>query len=177
MEKKEFQQLFRTQMKELGFKVKGNYSYKIIDDDYLIGVFLDHYSYANAYHIYYGVIYCFDENKLPFKGVCDWDDCFWFTVDPEDDLKNYPIEKYFTRFDRKKVVEYFEYDTRTKEDFLKCFHINVEKRLKHVFCKEYVLDIYRKDWVEFRQIPYDTVRKISKLAGLDVDKVISFRDD
>ena len=54
--------------------------------------------------------------------------------------------------------------------------LNFEKCVRPVFDKERVLDHYRNNWIRFRRIPYDTVRKISRLAGLDAEKVIEIRD-
>ena len=54
--------------------------------------------------------------------------------------------------------------------------INMEKRFQLLYNKEYILDEYRRNWVYFRMIPYDTVHKIVKLAELNIDEVIRFRD-
>ena len=43
MDKKDFQNLFKAYMKERGFKIKGNCAYQFIDDQYIIGIYLDHH--------------------------------------------------------------------------------------------------------------------------------------
>lgn len=175
MEKKDFQKLFRNYMKAKGFQVKGNYSHKFLGDDYLIGVWLDHHPFLKAYFVEYGVIYAPDEKRLPFSGWCDWTARFQFAANPDEDLRDYPIED-MDKWLRPQVIDWFEYDTRTERDFINSLDVNVEKRLAPVYDKEYVLDQYRRNWILFRMIPYKTLHKISTLAGLDTSKVIEFRD-
>ena len=175
MEKKECQAFFREQMKALGFKTRGNYAHKMVEDDYLVGVWLDHASFSKAYYIVYGVIYMPDEKRLPFKGWVDWHRRFTFTTDPSDDLGQYPIENLNGKFG-KMLTDLFEYENRTFEDLGYSIKVNFEKRVLPVFDQSYVLDIYRNDWIEFRRVPYDTVRKLAGLMGIDAEKVIEFRD-
>jgi hypothetical protein len=52
----------------------------------------------------------------------------------------------------------------------------MEKRFKLLYNKDYVLEQYRNDSVLFRMIPYDTVYKIARLAGLDIAEVLRLRD-
>lgn len=175
MEKKRIQQLFRNHMKGLGFNCRGNYSHKFLDDDYLIGVFLDHHSYAKAYYVEFGVIYEPDEKRLPFSGWCDWDARFLFTANQEEDLEQYPIEILKLKA-KGKLIDWFEYDVRSENEFITQLQINIEKRLSLLYDKEYVLNLYRENWVLFRMIPYETVYKIARLAGIDADEAIAFRD-
>lgn len=175
MEKKEIKKLFKTYMKAIGFTCKGNYSYKMIDDDYLVGVWLEHSSYKKTYRVLYGVNYLPDERGLPFNRWCDWHANFYFTTDISDDLRKYPIEDIHGRFG-KALTQDFEYECRTAEDFDFAMNINVEKRLTPVFDKSYVLDIYRNDWIYFRGVPHVTVRKLCGLLGIDAEKAIEVRD-
>ena len=43
MDKKEFQNLFKIYMKEKGFRIKGQCAYQFVDDQYIIGIHLDHH--------------------------------------------------------------------------------------------------------------------------------------
>lgn len=172
MEKKEFQCLFKKEMKELGFQIRGNYSYKFQEADYLIGVWLDHHPYAQAYFIEYGVIFNPDEDRLPFTGWCDWDARFLFTADPDTDLACYPIENLSCNFERNVIIDWFEYETRTRTNFENQLAVNIEKRVLPLVDKEFVLDEYRKNWTLFRTVPYKTAYKIAQLAELDIEEII-----
>jgi len=179
MEKKELQNLFKTYMKEMGFKVKGNCAYQFVDDQYIIGVCLDHHPYSKGYFVEYGAIYEPDaiQRQKVLSGKCDFRRFFLFTTDPDDDLNQYPIENPNYRVDSNILTDCFEYSIRTKMDFKYSMDINIKKRFQLLYNKEYILDQYRKNWVYFRMIPYDTVQKIVKLAGLNIDEVIRFRDN
>ena len=100
---------------------------------------------------------------------------FRFTVDPKDDYLQYPIEDNCC-FDRRVLIDYFEYSVRTENDFKYSMNINMEKRFKLLYNKDYVLEQYRNDGVLFRKIPYDTIYKIARLAGLDIVEVLRLRD-
>lgn len=174
LEKTEFQKLFREYMKKLGFCSKGNICYRYLADDYLIIVHLDHFSYSKAYGVDYGVVYEAAVEK-PVSQKMDWRGSFLFAADPNDDLSRYPLEDMRIRYGRE-LTRWFDYFERTEEDFLRSMDENVQKCLVKVYDKGFVLDQYRKNWVTFRRIPYDTVRKICRLAGLDAEQVIRFRD-
>ena len=175
MEKSEFQKLFREKARELGFQVTGNRASKALDDEYLVGLWLEHNSYTKAYCIGYGAIYLPDDKKMPFRGCCDWSNHFLFTTSISDDLDNYPIEDLHQRYGRV-ITTFFDYSTRTAQDFERCWEINIKRRLFAVYDKSRVLDYYRNNWALFRGVPLDTVKKISKLAELDYKEVIEFRN-
>ena len=175
MEKKEFQKLFREKMKSLGFSVRGNYASKFLEDDYLVGIFLDHSSYGKEYYIQYGVIYEPDEKRLPFSGWCDWSVRFKFTTKPNDDLSLYPIEDINHHFSRDDVIDWFEYEVRTAEDFEKQLEVNLEKRFAPLYDKSFVLNLLRNDISYFRSRPHETVFKIGKLLGLSNEEIMQRR--
>ncbi|MBQ3128700.1 MAG: hypothetical protein IJC13_06655 [Clostridia bacterium] len=179
MEKKEFQKIVRTRLKKEGFMVKGNYAHKILDDDYLIGVEMDHHPFCKGYFIYYGVIYLPDDIKFPpFKGFFDWRNRFDFTKDPKDDLNNYPLEEHingFIDYDEDSLERYFEYDIRTGEDLAIQLDINIKKKLSSVYDKEFALNIYRDNTDSLARLPELTVAKILDLYDIDRDKINSYR--
>lgn len=175
LEKTEFQKLFREYMKKLGFRSKGNICYRYLEHDYLIIVDLEHSSYNKAYGVDYGVVYEADTVEKSISPKTDWRGSFLFTADPEEDIARYPLEDMRIRYGRE-LTRWFIYSERTEEDFLCSMDENVQKRLVKVYDKGFVLDQYRKNWVSFRRIPYETVRKICRLAGLDAEQVIRFRD-
>ena len=176
MEKKEFQQIFKSYMKGLGFKTKRNRCYKYLDDDYLIAVWLDHYPFDKAYYVCYGAVYMPDEYMLPHTDLGDWESRFEFTTDPNDDLNSYDIVYSKDRYSRKELVEYFEYDIRTEDDFIRSMDINMREKFSFLYDKEYVINLYRENWILFRMIPYEIVRKIATLCGYDPEEVIKIRD-
>ena len=57
MDKKEFQNLFKIYMKEKGFRIKGQCAYQFVDDQYIIGIHLDHHPYTKGYFVEYCAIY------------------------------------------------------------------------------------------------------------------------
>lgn len=142
MEKKEFQKIVKDKMKKLGFQSRRNNYYKIVDDDYLIGVSLDHHPFCKGYFVEFGVIYLPDEEKLPFDGWYDWNAWFVFAKMPEDDLRKYHIEN--LDVDDDDLVDYFEYDIRSMEELNKALDLNIEKRLSLIYDKQYVLKYYRE---------------------------------
>lgn len=155
MEKTELQKLFKSYMKNLGYRCKGNICHKALDSDYLVVVFLEHSSFQIAYRIRYGVIYEYDSDRPAPLTKTDWSSRFLFGQDRE---------------------ELFDYSRSTEEEFLRELTENVEKRLAQVCDREFVLDQYRRNWLAFRRIPYDTARKICRLAGLDYEEVVAIRD-
>ena len=175
MEKKEFQKLFKTYMKELGYRSRKNICFMYPKPDYLVFVLLEHSSWQEAYHLEYGVVYEADQLTAPFSGRSDWSLNFLFTTDPSDDLARYPLDDLELRYGRELDI-CFNYSERTAEEFLRELELNVEKRLNQVYDREFALEHYRKNWVQFRKIPYDTVHKICRLAGLDEALVLKFRD-
>ena len=179
MDKKDFQNLFKAYMKERGFKIKGNCAYQFIDDQYIIGIYLDHHPYTKGYFVEYGAIYEPDaiQRQKVLSGKCDFSRFFLFTADPDDDLKQHPIENPNCCVKRNILTDCFEYSFRTEADFKYSMDINMEKRFQLLYNKEYILDEYRRDWVYFRMIPYDTVHKIVRLTDLNIDEVIRFRDN
>lgn len=175
MEKKEFQKLFKTYMKGLGYRSRGNICFRYQEPDYLIFVMLEHSSWQQGYSLEYGVVYEADQLTAPFSGKSDWSLNFLFTKEPSDDLACYPLEDIEHNFGRKLGI-CFDYSERTAEEFLRELELNVEKRLSPISNREYALEHYRNDWVQFRKIPSDTVHKICRLAGLDEALVLKFRN-
>ena len=175
MEKKQFQNLFRRYMKDLDFHSKGNVCYKYISDDYLIVAFLEHCSYRSAYRVVYGVIY--EPNSIVSSSLTktDWRGEFLFTLETSDDLSKYPIDELQSSF-YLKLVDWFDYVERSEDEFMREMDVNVQKRLLKLYDKEFVLEQYTKNWIKFRRIPYDTVKKICRIAGLNYDEVVRIRD-
>lgn len=165
MDKKQFQCLFKQYMKKLGFRSKGNVCYKPVSDTYLIVVYLEHWLYHGAYRIVYGVIY--EPETMPPSPLTktDWSSNFRFAEGVSDEASRPP-----------KSVEWFDYTERTEEEFLLAMDENVSTCLAKLDDPNYVLEQYRNNWIRFRRIPYDTVRKICRLAGLDYDAVVTVRD-
>lgn len=175
VEKKEFIDLFKELMKSRGFKIRGKCGYKFIDEEYLVGVWLDYNTYADAYYIEYGVIYEPEEEDLkkPFSSYPDFSMRFQFTTNPEDSLLNYDIGNIDLFFNRTQVIDWFEYSCRTKEDFEKQLEINIEKRFNLLYDKDYVKNIFRNNWLVFRALPKERVIKLSKIFDLNPEEVLN----
>lgn len=173
MEKKQFQKIVKDRLKIIGFHVKGNYCYKMLDNDYLVGVTLDHNSYCKGYFIEYGGAFLTDEDKTPFQGVLDWDDRFLFTKNPNDDLNQYTIEN--LGFDDEGLTECFEYDIRTPEDLVKQLETNINKKLMRVEDKEFILTYYLENIDVFITLPDKIISKLLKQCEFDIDEIKSLR--
>ena len=160
MEKKELQKLFRDYMKSHGFKSKGNVCTKYLADDYLVFAILEHSSFGSEYGVEYGVVYEADQLEKPFNGMmADWSDCF-----------SWPLP------DGGKSPYRFDYNARTAVDFTTCLDWNMAERFSCLNEREYVLDQYRNNWFLYRAIPYVTVQKICRLAGISPEVAIAVRD-
>ena len=179
MEKKEFQKIVRARLKKEGFTVKGNYAHKILDDDYLIGVDMDHHPFCKGYFINYGVIYLPDSIKFPpYKGFCDWDNHFDFTKNPEDDLNDYPLEENAVgeiAYNETSLERFFEYDICSAENLIVQLDINILRKLSLVNDKEFVLKIYQRNTDWLARLPECTVAKILDLYDIDRYKINSYR--
>ncbi len=165
MEKKEVQKIVKEKLKSIGFTVKGNVCHKIIDDDYLVGVWLDHDPYSKGYFIEYGAVYLPDEDKIPFNGFCDWDDRFLFTQEPGADLEKYPIQE--IEYDEDEITECFDYIERTSEDLTNQLEINIQKKLALLDDKEYVLKYYLNNLDLLARLPENTLKKLLGLYCYD----------
>lgn len=169
MEKKDVQRILREKMKKIGFESKGNYHYKKVEEDYMVGVWLEHHPYCNGYFVEYGALFLPDERKMPFRGFCDWSMRFEFTKKAEDNLKNYPLENIF--YSDKGLIDYFEYDKKEKEELSIALDLNIEKKLINVFNKKYVLDYYRKEIDMLVTLLPETAKKILAYGEFDMNEV------
>ena len=173
MEKKEVQKLLKEMMKEYGFKSRGNHHYKIIEEDYLIGVSLDHHPFRKAYFIEYAALFLPAEEKMPsgkFCGFCDWNKRFLFTQNGDEEYLRQGLEKSIWG-DGTELVDYLEYDKRDIDSAKKEISVNLEKQLMLIYDKEYVLNIYRKNLSDLLDLYQKDVEKIMKYGGFDEDEI------
>ena len=174
MKKNDFQRIVKIFFKEKGFIFKGNNGYKILSNDYLIGISLDHNPYCKGYFIEYGAVFLPDEKKYPFRGFFDWDDRFLFTKGLNEDLKKYPINE--TEYDEDKLTECFEYCDRTEDDLLKQLYVNSELKLNALLDKGFVLKSYANQIEVLARLPECTIEKLLKLYEFDTRKINQFRE-
>ncbi len=179
MDKKEFQQIVKHKLKDRGFRAKGNYHYIIINSRYWAGIKLDHHPYCRGYYIEYGGIYDPANDFSPFHFGFDLSYRFVFSKKPNDDLGRYDISNPIIENIYKPdcpFTEYFEYETRTKDDLVNSLVANLDLRFP-LFCNDtFILEQYRKDWILFRLVPEETVGKIARLLGLEMEDVMAIRD-
>lgn len=173
MEKKEVRKLFRSKMKKLGFSVNAGYYFKILDEDYLISMYLDASPYGGRYYVEYSVLYLPDDERMPYEGFCDWHSRFVFTKDPTDDLSKYSIES-LKKMDEN-VVDYFDYELWDLEHLDRALDENIERKFSKLYDKEYVLDLYREDLQLFVVRPEKTMRKLMSRGGFDENEVWRLR--
>ena len=177
MEKKEFQKIVKDRLKIEGFRTKGNLAYKLIDEDYLIGVMLDHNPFCKGYFIEYGALYlpddlCFPTDRsFPYQGYCDWDDRFIFTTDADIDLGGLRFEE-MCWIKEEKLTQCFEYDIRTSEELIEQLDINIQRKLKLLEDKTYVLEYYKNNVDSFFiHKPMRTIEKLLNLYDFDREEV------
>lgn len=169
MEKKEFQNVVKDKMKVLGFRIKGNNCYKVLDNNYLIGVSLDHHPYCKGYFVEYGGLYLPDEWKIPFRGEYDWDNRFIFTINSKDNLLHYHIESIDEN--EEGLVDYCEYDNWETRELIKQLDLNIEKKLSLLYDKNYILEEYKKNLCFFISLPDYTIKKLMKMGDFAIDEV------
>lgn len=174
MEKKEIQMIIKRYFKEIGFRFKGTNGYNILDNDYLIGIWLEHHPYCKAYFINFGVVYLPDEYKMPFKGWCDWDNSFLFTKSRNKKLKDYNINN-LDCYDEKALVNYIEYEQYDEIEVLEQINLNIKNRMKVLYEKEFVLKYYSDNLETFASLPDYTIEKLIKLYDYDKKKINDFR--
>lgn len=173
MEKKEFQKIVKQKLKDIGFKSRGNHCYKIIDNEYLIGVSLVHCSYGQGYFIDYGIIYLPDEIKMPFDGDYDWSRKFWFTKDFEKNLQRYQLDN--LEECHNELIDYFEYDIRSIASLKESIDINIEKMLSVLSDKKCAFKDYQNNLNVFVSLSEHEIKKFIKLGVVSKQVVLQHR--
>lgn len=176
MEKSEAKHIIKSCLSPLGFQSRGNFYYKLISPDYAVGVWLDKNPYQNSYFVEYGVLFFPEKSNKPFAAGCDWRSDFFFTKEPADDLTRHLLTHH-APYKNPALTQHLFYNEKTPEALAKEVNFNIQQRLLPVYNKEYVLQLYRDNWIYFRMISYESGQKICALAELDWEDVKKFRDD
>lgn len=164
-------------MKAMGFKVSGNSIYKILSEDYVIGLYLIHRSYCKGYVIDVGALYLPDSEKWPIRGGLDfdWYLSFWFPKKPGDNILKYFAEEDYNELDMENLMDYFEYDTRTKEELEILLDANIQKFLLPIYDKKYPIQYYEKRNSSLVVQRWEIVDKLLPLGNFDKDKIYNFK--
>lgn len=173
MEKKEFQKVIKQKLKDKGFKARGNHCYKIIDNEYLIGVSLIHRSYGQGYFVDYGIIYLPDETKMPFNGDYDWCRKFWFTKDYEKNLNRYQLDNVEECY--KELIDYFEYSVRSIESLEESIDINIDKMLSVLSDRKCAFKDYKNNLNLFVSLSEHEIKKFIKLGAVSKQVTLQYR--
>ena len=176
MEKKEAKKIIKEVLKKYGFHPNKIGGYKILDNDYLIGMNMTHSTYCKGYMMDYGVIYLPDEEKMPFDGIYDWRGAFLFTKTEGDDLRKYK-DILLSGYGDESLWHVFEYGVRTSEEFKEQLAINIEVKMSRLYDKNFVLDYYRTHMDKLYLI-VDTdlgIAKLAKLVGHDLRELLARR--
>ena len=168
MTRKELRSFVKDKLKAEGFISQNRYLYKIIDEDYLIGIHLDPSTYCKGYGLVCGVIYLPDELKFPLCGRYDlqWTFCFPRNVGQKLDLTKYE--------DDTSLTTVFEYENHSVEQFEEYFELNYERFIVPLFNKEFGLEMFRKDWRLMNRFSVQTVNKLCQRASLDTQTVLKY---
>ena len=168
MTRQELRAYVKDKFKKMGYQAQKSYLYKVFDDDYLIGFYLEPSSYVKGYAFVCGIIYLPDELCMPFRGVFDLQWEFQFPCKPEEklDLSTYP--------ENPKLCRVFEYEKFTLEQLEKVFEVNYEYFMVPLLDKNYGLDIFRSNWAVFNRFDTQSILKICQRAGIDSEKVFRY---
>lgn len=168
MTKEELRSFVREKFKELGYQSRGNYFYKIFDDDYLIGFHLYASSYVKGFSFVCGVIYLPDKIKIPIRGVFDLQWEFQFPQEPEAmlDLSAYP--------DTRRLRRIFEYEQYTLEQLENFFEVNYAFFMAPLLDKNYGLNIIRNNWYHLKRFTPQNVLKLCQRADINSEDVFRY---
>ena len=164
MEKKEFKQFFTEKMKALGFQKKKDLYWKLLSDDYLIGLDIDPSSYCKGYQIHCGMIYLPNELKMPFRGCYDLDWNFRFPLSAGDEFD----------FDKIPFRCVFDYELYSVQQLSELFECNYARLIVPMYDQEYGLQLMRNDWRLFRRHTNETIEALCGRMNLDVRAVMAF---
>lgn len=167
MEKKALRSYIRQRFKEDGFQSQKSINYTILQDDYLIAVELYPCTYGKQYQLICGVIFLPDEQKLPLRGIYDYECNFRFPLDPGAPWDpTLPIH-------HQKWGIYLKYELYTQEQLAALIDYNIEQVVKPLYDKEAVLDVFRSNWKMMNRFSAQTVEKLCRFAGLDTQEVLA----
>lgn len=173
MTKSELFAYVATKLKLLGYRSRRNYYYQIIDDDYLIGLFLDPSSYCKGYRFICGAIYLPDEQKMPFCGKFDIQRNFIFPLDSNSLVGSLDyIDSDSRELSTRNTI--FEYENYTIEQLDKLFETNYSRFVVPLMNKEYGLEKFRDNWKSMNRFSKNNVMKICKRAGINSDEVLAY---
>ena len=65
------------------------------------------------------------------------------------------------------MIDYFEYEERGGEELIEQIKSNIDRRMKVILEKEYVLEYYAKHIEVFARLPICTIEKLIKLYDFD----------
>lgn len=171
MTRQELRSYIKKKFKALGFQADRKYFYKIYDNDYLVGFYLNPDSCSKGYMFNCGIIFLPDDEFFPLTGYFDYPKQFFFPFD-----LNIPID-YSAYPDRRKIgpsILLFEYEKYTLEQLEYYFSKNYDIFIKPFENKDYVYDLYRKDWRLMRHFEPQKVAMICERANLDKKDVFDF---
>lgn len=154
MTSKEAKNIIKSQFEQLGFQTKGNVCYKFVDEEYLVGVHLDHHPFRKAYFLECGGVYLPDERKTPFNGWFDYSTSFQFRVESGEQIKS---------------CDFLEYEFKTENDVITEIQVNIEHLLRLYYDKSYISNQLKEDLNRIRKCAYQDLDKLISRAGLNKD--------
>ncbi len=168
MNRKELRALVKSRFSALGFKAYKSFLYKIIDDDYLIGFYLEPTGYGKEYEFVYGVLYLpDDEQDILQDRRFDITMCFEFPWEPDDPLAANCMKMNMSNW----ALAYERYTIEEVNEMLdKNFHLHIEPFLD----KSYGLKIFRQDWRSFRGLSDARLILLCARAELDIAEVCAY---
>lgn len=166
MTKAELNEFIKNKMKSLGYQTRKSYFYKIIDNDYLIGFFLDSTGRSRGYYFICGIIYLPDDIKMPINGIFDLE---WKFIFPWEATDEFDIQKCLDNKLYKKVFEYEAYSLAQLEVI---FAKNYAYFMNRLSDKEYGLNLFRNNWNRMNRFSVQSINKICERAGLDTQSVL-----
>lgn len=162
MEKREFKLYLKDRLIGLGFHKRKDFYSKVIGEDYLIGIDLEHSSYVKGYQFRCGIVYLPNELRVPFRGLLDLKWNFMFPFEPGDKLE----------FDRKPLRYIFEYEKYTVDEFEALFEQNYEQYIVPLHDPNYGIEMIRKDWRLMKRCDSQTIEMLCARMDLDYNEVM-----
>lgn len=164
MEKSEFKLYIKNRLKELGFHKRKDFYSKVMDENYLIGIDLDHSSYVKGYQFRCGIVYLPNEQRIPFRGIFDLKWNFYFPSEPGQKLD----------FEKRPLKYIFEYEKYTIDEFKEFFEQNYEHYIIPLYDPGYGIELIRQDWKLLKRCDPQTIERLCKRIGIEYDEVMKF---
>ena len=168
MNRKELRTWVKNRFLSIGFSAYKSFLYKIFDDDYLIGFYLEPTGYGKEYEFVYGISYLPDnEQNILQEHHFDITMAFNFPWEPDDPLAANCIKNNIPNWA-------LAYERYTLEEFIDLFEKNFAVHIEPFFDKTLGLKMFHKNWNLFKGKSDDRLIFLCTRAGLNILEVCNY---